>query len=1039
MKLNFKRVISLLLCMGLLLMAAPFSFASPPYVPTPTVQWVLDLIDGIDIAANGYGQYDEIWTVKTLLAPNRTTIAQASRLTSAEKAMFTDAAGIYHDKYELMLDMDAQIIKLWLEEFCTQLPGETWQDYFSRIMGVSYSFTEAPGFYRSEDSPNDPLVGVEPSRRVSVLGADDFYNSVYGIYLSEMEEELSERFHDECYVPAKAVEKMIDEMDPAVEADVLAARAAYDELDLLSRGSIMNYDLLTKAEGTYGKPDNLKKVGMRKPTGADTGFTASQHKAALDYMQDILPGTTPWYIWISGVASGEMRIGLPNTDPGWAALEASGVLTHPVQYYKDMGISLNDTIGPGATGTITVDLGGGATETYEGFFEYLDSIPGSEVYLQVENMWKPIEPEIDVLHYLALQYDCIKGFAIDIEWYNHGDEDCGLPITDYRARKLNEYIYETWGPEYSLAIKHYDSTHMPATYRGGNDGKSNPIIFINDSQGDGSLDGTHGGIYSEPTQGQGNFPGTAGIWTMFANFCYPNPVIFQTGYAPDRQWTYGFDDPLIQTYGIKLAEVTAPDQDFGVAWVNFNREGYREFPGEGVSSLAQKVTATVNVLNSYFGNYNGTNNHLIGGAFGYNNGSAAGRSRLDVNYAIVWDALVVRNLRVAIMELEALGANTAAFYSNGNYGRFTEMESKAVAIRIMDLPAIADIGMKDYDKIMKIWDTYQDLTSAQQDAIGADLAFLGLPSDNTLEAQLIAAYDKVEALAQEQYTVTFKVEGGGSIVGAATGDYPYTLVGDEIDIEAVPKDSNWEFFGWQLDGGGYILDKSSAQTQLRVSGDGITVTAVFMPLARISINGPDSVVSGANTTASYTISATDIPPLSGIQFSITVDGSFLSSKEFFIESGFKLLSTGNYGTPLFWTNTGNVWTGKAILINDSAIAPSGDFDIFTMVFNVAEGKLGDTDVVLNYAKLSFAGNPVAALIGYGVATTTFEQWYSRYDLNKDNVIDLNDITFALQYLTITDQDAEWAEAYVCDLNDSKTIDIGDLILILANYTIPYYS
>ena len=209
--------------------------------------------------------------------------------------------------------------------------------------------------------------------------------------------------------------------------------------------------------------------------------------------------------------------------------------------------------------------------------------------------------------------------------------------------------------------------------------------------------------------------------------------------------------------------------------------------------------------------------------------------------------------------------------------------------------------------------------------------------------------------------------------------------------------------------------------------------------AYVSISGPATVVSGVGATATYTISAAHMPAVGGIELEFEVDGNFLSSKEFTALGGFTIVGVGNYGTPLQWTNNGNIWKGKVTLLNLSLAAISGDVDIFEMVFNVAEGELGATDVKLNYVLMSVTGGTVAAEIENGVATTVLEQWYSRYDLNKDGIIDLNDLTYALQFLGATNADPEWAQTYVCDLEPDGIITIDDLILILANYTIPYYS
>ena len=118
---------------------------------------------------------------------------------------------------------------------------------------------------------------------------------------------------------------------------------------------------------------------------------------------------------------------------------------------------------------------------------------------------------------------------------------------------------------------------------------------------------------------------------------------------------------------------------------------------------------------------------------------------------------------------------------------------------------------------------------------------------------------------------------------------------------------------------------------------------------------------------------------------------------------------------------------------------SGSFDIFEVEFAVAANKLGPTDVILDVGMTSFQGGQFDSVIGNGTVTTEFMKWYSKFDVNKDDVIDLNDITFALQYLLVTEFDAEWAVAYVADVNDDGVISAADLSLILANYTVPYYG
>ena len=213
--------------------------------------------------------------------------------------------------------------------------------------------------------------------------------------------------------------------------------------------------------------------------------------------------------------------------------------------------------------------------------------------------------------------------------------------------------------------------------------------------------------------------------------------------------------------------------------------------------------------------------------------------------------------------------------------------------------------------------------------------------------------------------------------------------------------------------------------------------------ALVSITGPASVASGAGATATYTISAKNMPPVSAIELEFEVDGAYLSSNHFIGLGGFTLMNAGNYGTPIYWKNNGDIWTGKATLLNLTGAgggAPvSGDSDILSLVFNVAEGVLGNAEIKLNYIKMSYAGFIVDLIIVDGSVSTDFVKAFSPYDLNKDGVIDLHDLTWALQYLLVQEGDPNWDIAKAADFTENGRIEIDDLILILANYTVPYYT
>ena len=221
--------------------------------------------------------------------------------------------------------------------------------------------------------------------------------------------------------------------------------------------------------------------------------------------------------------------------------------------------------------------------------------------------------------------------------------------------------------------------------------------------------------------------------------------------------------------------------------------------------------------------------------------------------------------------------------------------------------------------------------------------------------------------------------------------------------------------------------------------DEIDATYAAMLTAYASITGPASVVTVAGASATYTISADLLSAVSGIELEFEVDGDILSSNDFIAAGGFSMVGTGNYGTPIYWKNAGNIWTGKVTLLNLGAADIFGEVDILDLIFNVREGALGATEVKLNYVTMSYKNGQVATVIVDDTATTILEKYYSPYDLNKDEVIDLNDLTYALQFLNVRAGDPDWDLAQACDLHADGVIDINDLILILANYTVPYYT
>jgi len=252
-------------------------------------------------------------------------------------------------------------------------------------------------------------------------------------------------------------------------------------------------------------------------------------------------------------------------------------------------------------------------------------------------------------------------------------------------------------------------------------------------------------------------------------------------------------------------------------------------------------------------------------------------------------------------------------------------------------------------------------------------------------------------------------------------------------------------FGGYVNAGKEILWALDASSYVGVADTVFPADApVYTPIAlkpvlgapEVYITGPSAVVSGSGATAEYVISVKNMPMVSGIEVEFELDGDFLGAKEF-IPVGFGFLGDGNYGSPIYWTNIGNRWIGKVTLFDADGI--SGDVDILRMVYNAAEGKLGLTEVKLNYLTMSYMGGPVDSIIVAGSVQTNFLKYYSKYDLNFDGVVDLHDLTYAMLYMMVKEGDPDWEKAQVADFHEDGRIDVEDLLLILANYTVPYYD
>ena len=149
------------------------------------------------------------------------------------------------------------------------------------------------------------------------------------------------------------------------------------------------------------------------------------------------------------------------------------------------------------------------SDKHERFLDYFDS-RGIKVWLQVESGFADIPTLVDLVLKRYRHHPSVAGFGVDVEWFNPRGADLNDPVTDDLAERWDTKV-RSYGPAYSLFLKHFDQSSMPPNYRG-------QIVFVDDSQYLGTVD---------------NFVAEMKAW---ADRYHPNPVMYQIGYEGDREW-----------------------------------------------------------------------------------------------------------------------------------------------------------------------------------------------------------------------------------------------------------------------------------------------------------------------------------------------------------------------------------------------------------------------------------------------------------------------------------------------------------------------
>ena len=179
---------------------------------------------------------------------------------------------------------------------------------------------------------------------------------------------------------------------------------------------------------------------------------------------------------------------------------------------------------------------------------------GYDVWLQVESGKCDLETLAKVVMNHYKKHSCVKGFGIDVEWYNPGAyqnndggkgaklKGYGTQLSDEVANKVDKAVKGVKS-NYSTFVKHWDSRWLPEKF-------PSDMIFVNDSQQFTSLE-----------QMQQDFQ-------YWAELYYPNNVFFQIGYDEDEDLWSTYSNPA-RDLGAYLLDGVKDSNKCGIIWVDF--------------------------------------------------------------------------------------------------------------------------------------------------------------------------------------------------------------------------------------------------------------------------------------------------------------------------------------------------------------------------------------------------------------------------------------------------------------------------------------
>ena len=302
------------------------------------------------------------------------------------------------------------------------------------------------------------------------------------------------------------------------------------------------------------------------------------------------------------------------------------------------------------------------------------------------------------------------------------------------------------------------------------------------------------------------------------------------------------------------------------------------------------------------------------------------------------------------------------------------------------------------------------------------------------------------------------------VPAAATAGTPLALAGTVVPTNATNQNIVWTVKDAGATGAtifGNALNAATAGTAIVTATvvDGLTVSSNFTKDFAISVNEPvlgKAIKASVRTNpASYlgedvefTLSLSDAENVLDIKLTFEIDGSMIAWKSIETLAGFD-----NVGG-IYWTLVGsNTWKGTVTIgiPSSDGIGFTSEAPVDIAKFTFASVNAGNANLTLTgFTVVAYVGDTtqyVESIIEAGTATTKIDKHYSKYDLNKDGIIDALDLGIMLLYCGFNADSADWASlvkvndsqgigvtASMCDVNGDGIIDMLDLLDLFIHYT-----